>query len=423
VAAHVYAGGGLIAFGATAPAPAMPATLNTLVTAAASTRSGNGLWLAGADGGIFASGDAPFEGSLGSVTLQGPVVAMAGTADDRGYWLAAIDGGVFALGDAPFVGSMGGQYLNQPIVGLAATADGRGYWLVASDGGIFAFGDAPFLGSTGGQPLASAIVGMAATPTGRGYWLVAGDGGIFAYGDAGYFGSKGGDVLNAPIAGMAATPDGRGYWLVASDGGVFTFGDAAFHGSLGDGPAATPVSAIVPSEGGAGYFLLAPDGWGYRFVNPSSAASPVAGAIVAIAASQVGPDPSTGAFCNPYGPCEQWCALFATWVLQQAGIPIPSYGFTGDIWTWGVLAGTALPPTVAPEAGDVVLYGTGPQSTATSVHTGLVVQSWPDGAVLTVEGDAGPGSAGYGGVAINGPYLVSDSPTYNGAPIYGFVRF
>jgi hypothetical protein len=73
----------------------------------------------------------------------------------------AADGGVFAFGDAAFEGSTGSQALARPIVGMAATPDGRGYWLVAADGGVFAFGDAAFEGSTGSQALARPIVGMA----------------------------------------------------------------------------------------------------------------------------------------------------------------------------------------------------------------------------------------------------------------------
>jgi hypothetical protein len=60
--------------------------------------------------------------------------------------MVASDGGIFAFGDASFQGSMGGLPLAQPIVGMAATPTGPGYRMVASDGGIFAF-DAPFLGS------------------------------------------------------------------------------------------------------------------------------------------------------------------------------------------------------------------------------------------------------------------------------------
>jgi hypothetical protein len=313
--------------------------------------------------------------------------------------------------------------LNKTAVQMVSTADGRGYWFVASDGGIFSFGDAEFYGSMGGTPLGGSIVGMAATPSGHGYWLVAGDGGMFSFGDAGFYGSLGDVALNAPVAGMAATADGGGYWLVASDGGVFTFGDATFHGSLGSSASSAPVSAIVPSKGDGGYWLVDPDGWNYSFANPPPDGTfPGSAAIVAAAESQVRPDPDTGSFCNPFGPCEEWCALFATWAVQQGGIDIPSFAFTGDIWTWGAERGLALPPTAMPVPCDVVLYGTGPASTDTSVHTGIVAQVWPDGAVLTLEGDAGPGATGRLAVVVNGPFLVADSPTYNGVGVYGFVR-
>ena len=53
--------------------------------------------------------------------MNRPIVGMAATADGRGYWLVAADGGIFAFGDAAFDGSMGGTALNRPIVGIAAT--------------------------------------------------------------------------------------------------------------------------------------------------------------------------------------------------------------------------------------------------------------------------------------------------------------
>jgi hypothetical protein len=85
---------------------------------------------------------------------------MAATPDGQGYWLVASDGGIFAFGDARFDGSTGAVHLNRPIVGMAATPDGGGYWLVASDGGIFAFGDAPFRGSAGGDVLSGPAVAV-----------------------------------------------------------------------------------------------------------------------------------------------------------------------------------------------------------------------------------------------------------------------
>jgi CHAP domain len=136
----------------------------------------------------------------------------------------------------------------------------------------------------------------------------------------------------------------------------------------------------------------------------------------------VAPDPDHGVNCNPYGPCEEWCALFATWAWRHAGIPIPSYAFTGDMYTWAAGHGAVLPPTATPAPGDAVLYGTSPRSTATSVHVGVVAQVWPDGSIVTVDGNAGPGRDGSLSVVINGPFLPVDSPSYNAMPIYAFAQ-
>ncbi|HTZ07650.1 MAG TPA: hypothetical protein VMB72_01180 [Acidimicrobiales bacterium] len=172
-------------------------------------------------------------GSPGGTGLAAKAVGLAATPDGAGYWLASADGGVFAFGDAGFYGSMAGQHLGAEVAGIAATPDGRGYWLVASDGGIFAFGDAAFDGSMGGRRLSAPIVGITATPDGHGYWEVASDGGIFAFGDAPFRGSTGGHVLAAPVVSMSAPPSSvAGYWLAAADGGIFSFG-VPFHGSMG----------------------------------------------------------------------------------------------------------------------------------------------------------------------------------------------
>jgi hypothetical protein len=79
-----------------------------------------------------------------------PFVAVAnwGTRSDfGGIWMVGADGGVFTLGGAGFYGSTGATHLNAPVVGIAVAPGQDGYWLVAADGGVFAFGDAPFAGS------------------------------------------------------------------------------------------------------------------------------------------------------------------------------------------------------------------------------------------------------------------------------------
>ncbi len=379
---HVYPGGGMFGFGdAMLTSPEMPEPLNAPIIGGIATHSGEGFWLVGADGGVYAFGDAPFEGSAGSLHLQAPIVGIANTPNDRGYWLVGLDGGVFSYGDAQFYGSMGGTALNQPVVGMAATPDGKGYWLVSADGGIFTFGDAHFYGSLGGQ------------------------------------------TLTAQVVGMMSSSNGQGYTLATAAGEIYTFGNATNYGQLYTGGPATPVSAIIPGYEAGGYWLLDPDAWTYSFLNPPpNYTFAGAQAIVAAASSQVRPDPFSGYFCNPYGPCEEWCALFATWAWEQGGWAIPSYAFTGDIYYWSQEFGTILAPSATPAPGDAVLYGTGPQTTQTSLHVGIVAQVWPDGALVTVEGDAGPGATGALAVVINGPYLPSDSSSYNGFGIYAYAQ-
>ena len=200
------------------------------------TDPGDGYYVFGQQGELAGFGNDNYlvylDGAV-NYNLNAPIVGMAPTPDGAGYWMVGSDGGVYASGDAQFFGSTGSLHLNKPIVGMAATPSGHGYWLVASDGGIFAYGDAQFYGSTGNLHLNKPVVGMAPTPDGKGYWFVASDGGIFSYGDAQFYGSTGSLKLNEPIVGMTPTPDGNGYWFTASDGGVFNYGSAAFEGSLG----------------------------------------------------------------------------------------------------------------------------------------------------------------------------------------------
>jgi hypothetical protein len=181
----VAANARLYATGAIAAPVAGGATLNRPITGSARTPSGHGVWMVGADGGIFAYGDASFYGSMGAVALNRPIVGMAATPSGHGYWLVASDGGVFSFGDARFYGSTGGLRINRPVVGLARSSSGRGYWMVASDGGIFTFGDAPFYGSAAGSAIGSSVVGIATTTSGHGYWLPESDGQVHSFGDAG----------------------------------------------------------------------------------------------------------------------------------------------------------------------------------------------------------------------------------------------
>ncbi len=208
------------------------------------------------------------------------------------------------------------------------------------------------------------------------------------------------------------------------DGSVYPFGTAGHFGQSSGTTPLSPVTAITATPDGGGYWLLQPDDWNYSFADAPPYAVADGSSITAIAAGQVRGDPDLGqgSFCNPYGPCEAWCALFATWVWRSAGVPVPSYPFTGSIYSWAAGHSGLLPPSALPAPGDAILYGTGPQSVASSVHTGIVAQVWPDGAVVTVEGDAGPAPSGQLSVIVNGPFLPADSNQENGFPVYAFAQ-
>jgi hypothetical protein len=420
-----FSGDGVAAFG---DAPSLGGfngmSLAAPAVALAGTPTGRGYWVGAADGGVFSFGDARFFGSMGGTDLNAPVVGMAATPDGGGYWLVATDGGVFSFGDARFFGSMGGTDLNAPVVGMAATPDGGGYWLVATDGGVFSFGDARFYGSMGGAPLAAPVAGIAATRDGRGYWLVGADGGVFSFGDARFVGSAADQNIGTWVTGIAATPDSAGYWLIAATGGVLPIGDATFYGPSPNLPPFTPTTAILATPDRKGYWLLQPDSITTVFDRPLSPppTSGVASATgaVQLAAGQIGPPaPGAGPFCNPYGPCEEWCSLFATWIWQHVGVAVPTLARVSDVFAWAAAQGLVVPPTARPAPGDFVLFGMGP---AASVHMGIVAEVWPDGAITTIEGDSGPEPNGQFGVTFNGPFLPALAPRLLGFPIYAFVQ-
>ena len=110
-------------------------------SASPSTPSGSGYWLVGADGGVFAFGDAAFEGAATSFGHGAPIVGMAPTASGYGYYLLGADGGVFAFGDAHFAGSaVDGSHL---ATAIAIPSNGQGYQVARTDGSVVGLGGAP----------------------------------------------------------------------------------------------------------------------------------------------------------------------------------------------------------------------------------------------------------------------------------------
>jgi hypothetical protein len=148
---------------------------------------------------------------------------------------------------------------------------------------------------------------------------------------------------------------------------------------------------------------------------PEAASAPE---IVKIAESQVGQgEHPPGSECTIYGPCEEWCSLFAAWVWQHAGVPLPGstalYGYSGALYSWiAEHGGRVLPPSARPSPGDAVFYGSGPSESA---HVGIVVRVLPDGQIETVEGNYA------GQVSRVGPFPPSH-PVGERAGIYGYAQ-
>jgi hypothetical protein len=200
--------------------------------------------LVGSDGGVFAFGDAEFYGSIPGLglapagatagrILDAPMAGVVPSIDDKGYFMVGADGGVFAFGDAQFEGSCPGiGGCSGTAVAVAPDATGRGYWLVTSSGHIYSFGDAPYFGAPGTQ--SSAITSMVRTPDGGGYWIVDVNGQVFNYGDAAFLGSAPANTAGGtfPATAIIATADGEGYWVSSALGAVYAFGDAPYDGGM-----------------------------------------------------------------------------------------------------------------------------------------------------------------------------------------------
>jgi hypothetical protein len=121
---------------------------------------------------------------------------------------------------------------------------------------------------------------------------------------------------------------------------------------------------------------------------PPKTSSGVRNKIKKIAQDQLGYHEGAGNQ-NKYGPTGPWCSNFATWVWQKSGVDIGILPFTGDVYHWGQEHGLAYGKhnLDAAKPGDVLLFGTGPDSPTTSTHIG-VVESVHGDKVTLIEGNS-----------------------------------
>jgi hypothetical protein len=234
--------GGIFTFGAAQFYGSTGAlTLQRPVVGITPTIDGDGYWLVASDGGIFSFGDTAFYGSIPGIgiapagsanprRLNAPIVGVVPSSDDSGYFMVGADGGVFAFGDAKFEGSCPGiGGCSGAAVAVMPDASGDGYWVVTATGHVYSFGDATYFGAPGPQsvPVTSAV----RTPDGGGYWILFSNGAVAAYGDAGSLGGPlGGISPRNPTNAIFATATGHGYWVTTANGTVYAYGDAPSDG-------------------------------------------------------------------------------------------------------------------------------------------------------------------------------------------------
>lgn len=159
----------------------------------------------------------------------------------------------------------------------------------------------------------------------------------------------------------------------------------------------------------------APPGAGPPAAGPPGGAPPGCGIvggggrqdIVKIAESQVGVHASSGK-CQPYGPCEDWCALFTSWVWQKAGVKVPTMPGAAQWTSWGQQMGTWHPNN--PQPGDVIEFG--------GEHVGIVESVAQNGEITIIAGNSGGGD---GAVIRHGPTSPSNWQTMGPGPVTGYT--
>ena len=326
----------LLIFGATSPAAAATRTFSGIGL----TGNGQGYLLVSSAGEFYAYGNAhPWTNAAGS----SGIVSVAVTANGQGALAVSGSGQFYAYGTAHawtnIVGSSG-------IVGVAVTADGQGALAVSRTGQFYAYGTAhPWTNIVGSSP----IVGIAITADGQGALAVSDTGQFYAYGTAHAWTNPSG--FTNRITSVAMTADGQGAVAMSDRGQFYAYGTArpqtnptGFTGSM---------VGVKLTADGQGLTAMSSSGQIYAYGtsawlgngDPGSATTPTSTAgqrIVSLARAEAANpahnrerrESSALDNCNYYTVrcrsgipllgtgwrSQAWCADFANWVWQQAGV-------------------------------------------------------------------------------------------------------
>ena len=143
---------------------------------------------------------------------------------------------------------------------------------------------------------------------------------------------------------------------------------------------------------------------------PSNTGTDLRSKIVAIAEGQLGQgERPRGSNCTKFGPCEEWCADFATWVWRQAGVSgIGRIAWVPDLPLWGKRHHTWKPGyRNNPQPGDMVIFS--------GLHVGLVERV--TASTITIIA----GNTSTNNVARRGPAPPSQGYRMGPAAISGYV--
>jgi peptidoglycan hydrolase-like protein with peptidoglycan-binding domain len=148
-----------------------------------------------------------------------------------------------------------------------------------------------------------------------------------------------------------------------------------------------------------------------RVPTPTLAGGDVRARIVSAATSQLGVgETPPGSNCTPFGPCEAWCADFATWAWRQAGVPgIGRIAWVPSLVAWGRQHGSWKPGyDDDPQPGDMAIFS--------GLHVGLVERVLPSGAIAIIAGNTSTND-----VARRGPASPANGGAMGPAAISGYV--
>lgn len=154
---------------------------------------------------------------------------------------------------------------------------------------------------------------------------------------------------------------------------------------------------------------------------------PLASKILQVAQAELGKTQAQEPTADAWGPPNngEWCAYFASWVYDQAGVkPAPgSIGPVSGLWAWGGSGGgVQLAATATPQPGDLVMFGTG-TTFEEMKHVAIVASVLANGEITVIGGNQGGSSSGSATVSVSLPFAPATAYAIGWpAPIYGYVQ-